>query len=63
VDEKSRVRIGKRLEAPRPALVLGHDRSAQPAPVERGSHDAEREDPLERRYGLDAEETAEFPVR
>ena len=56
------LRVGERLEALGPPLVLGHDRGTEPAPMESGSNDAEREDLREGRLRFDAQEPTEFPL-
>jgi hypothetical protein len=60
VDEDPRAWVCKCLEAPASPLCLGHDRGAEPEPVEGRSDDAERKDLGKRRFRFDAQETADL---
>ena len=62
MDEHAPLRVGKGHEPPGAPLVLGHNRGAEPEPVECKSDGAEREDLRERRFRFDAQETTELSV-
>ena len=62
MDEHARLRVGEGHEAPGAPLVLGHNRGAEPEPVEGESDGAEREDLHERRFRLHTQETTELSV-